>query len=137
MLKIDWDLTLKLIGIVFTAVGGLYQWRNLRFRAKLKDDLEILKLYGAYGADNPNYIALKKHIDQTIAKAYPHPANEPKKMDRIGIGLGLFNLVTGLSLILLSIIIGLTWPRIVLIFSAIFVGSFLLLTSSGKSSSRV
>ena len=88
----DWDIALKVTGVIFTVIGGLYHWHNIRFRSKLKADLEILKLYEAYGTNNPNFEALKNHVDKTIAKAYPSlVSNETKKIDKDGLVLASLN----------------------------------------------
>ncbi|HYG11977.1 MAG TPA: hypothetical protein VD835_18665 [Pyrinomonadaceae bacterium] len=63
----DRDIALKVTGVIFTVVGGLRHWRNIKFRSNLKSDLEILKLYEAHGTDNPNFKALKSHVDKTMA----------------------------------------------------------------------
>jgi hypothetical protein len=64
----NWDLTLKAVGVVTTTLVGLYQWRSVRFRSKLKNDLEILKLYQDVGGANSQ--SLKRRIDETITKRY-------------------------------------------------------------------
>jgi hypothetical protein len=64
----------------------------LRFRSRLKDDLEILKLYGALGTDNSNYKALKSYIDKTIAKAYPPVDPSSKKVDKLSVFFVIINI---------------------------------------------
>jgi hypothetical protein len=123
MQKLDWELILKLLGVVFTAVGGVYQWRNLRFRSRLKDDLEILRLYGTFGADNPNYKALKSHIDKTITKAYPPIDQSSKKVNRVDVFLVVLNYLFFILWIYLIIQNGITWWLIVLALFNGFTGS--------------
>ncbi len=113
----------------FTAIGGLYHWRNIRFRSQLKDDLEILKLYGAYGADNPNYQALKSHVDRTISKAYP-VKDAPTKLGRhdwVNVILGVINFLFIPVYIAVMISSGFTWVFVVLI---LFNGSIGIIVTS-------
>jgi hypothetical protein len=60
----------KVLAVIFTAIGGMYQWRNFRHRSKLKADLEILKLYNELASDTPAQKALKQHIEDELLKMY-------------------------------------------------------------------
>jgi hypothetical protein len=66
----NWDLTFKAIGVITTTVVGLYQWRSVRFRSQLKNDLEILKLYQDVRGENKYCQSLRRRIDETITKRY-------------------------------------------------------------------
>ena len=94
----DYDLALKISGVIITAVGGIYQWRTLRFRSRLKTDLEILKLYKEAGGSesSDSYKALKKQIEITMNKAYPREVK--KKGWNLLIGVFNFLLATFLTI---------------------------------------
>jgi hypothetical protein len=67
------------MAIAATTIGGVYQWRSFRFRSKLKSDLEILKSYRELVGEDKNYEAIKIHINETIAKAYPTETYKKKR----------------------------------------------------------
>src|ERR1041385_1270422 len=123
-MKIDWDITFKALAIIFTAIGGLYRWRHFRIRAKLKDDLEILKLYSAYGTDNPGFKALKEHIDYRIAVAYPSGEESFQKEKRLALRANTILLVVATIAAFVSIlsffVVGFHWFMLFVLMFALF-----------------
>ena len=122
-MEVDGDLIVKAAGVILTAIGGIYQWRNLRFRSKLKSDLEILKLYEAYGADSPQYQALRNSIDATIEKTY-----SPREQGILGkeklpdLLLGIFFLIGSILWVTYGVQTGIPWWRVLVAVAFAFIG---------------
>src|ERR1039457_4758679 len=69
MANIDYELVLKIFGVIAAVVAAVYQFRNVKLspRSSIKTDLEILKLLDS---DDENYILIKNHIDRSIKRIY-------------------------------------------------------------------
>lgn len=89
----EWTLDngLKIVTVVFSAltvVIGTNQWTTMRYRNKLKADLEILKLYET---DNPNGVCgenIRQKVERSMLRLYPLHSEERTDLDKSALFVG-------------------------------------------------
>lgn len=107
----NWDILIKAFVAVVGAVGIISQVMHHlpRSRAALKHDLEVLKLIDS---NDPNYLVVKKHVDNSVAKIY---AAAEKRRSSLKVYswsdfvLGTILLFLGIWWVLLATVDGFSW----------------------------